>query len=856
MLQKMNTMVKKTLLILMISVLLGGSIFPIQGTTHAQPPNNPNGAQAATVRWISELSSEILAMYLARSLPAELFNIDFSWRNQEIKDEDGQTKSPERQRLLRWDRRPPNEILVNGFIPQVTNENPNLLDTDLFHYVRSNTKSIFVSTTKTRYKNSKRYQPWTPRSSARGIIYQYEIFAPGGVDVNNSFGDRSPWPNQLEVAFPGGIRPEFIRSVRELQGGRIQRIWINPNFQDPGNLEGIAASSSTKQVMWHPDHPDGNHKDPNAYRSFNPDADMSGANGEVPDKEELPVLDQRFPDGEYLISSSIDINKVADFNDKGVTIYDVNKKDHQMWKFTYNHDKRAYKITSVSNPDKALTWSKDHKIDAITGNNPNQYWNIEKTSDGYFILRNLMDWYWVIDLKNSGTDNGNPLQVRKVDKGKKEQKWAIRPKIAVNQTIEDGEYLIKSSYNPNKVADFNDKGVTIYDVNNGNHQKWKFTYNDTKQAYKITSVSNPDKALTWVKDSGKIDGQTGDSDYQYWDIERTSNGYFILRNMNNRDIVLDLNKSNTENGNSLQGYGYNGTKAQQWEIKPVDPLANQTIEDGEYLIASSIDPNKVADSNDKGITMYDANYKKHQTWRFTYNKDKQAYKITSVSNPKLALTWDSKDSDKIFGYAGDYDSQYWRVERTSDGYFKLKNYKNPNMVLDVAGANTENGTQLQAYEDNGGKNQKWSLQRVDAAIIPNGTYNISSIKDYKKVIDHDYPKSKAMLREYMGLSSSEWKFEWNDSKKAYKIRTQKYDNLGLVYQNKGFHVTVNNVDGTNQDDNRLYWIIEYDNARGGYVFRSLYEPSQVLGSQGTGVEIITDQSKFDINQVWNLMPRK
>jgi Ricin-type beta-trefoil lectin domain-like len=247
--------------------------------------------------------------------------------------------------------------------------------------------------------------------------------------------------------------------------------------------------------------------------------------------------------------------------------------------------------------------------------------------------------------------------------------------------------------------------------------------------------------------------------------------------------------------------------------------------------------------------MYDANYTKHQTWRFTYREDIRAYKITSVSDPGLAFVWDSNHSGKIIASYGDYPDNFWHVEKTSDGYFKLRNYKNPNMVLDVPNGNANNDVQLQAYEDNGTKDQKWSLQRVDAPIISDGTYNISSKRDYKKVIDND--ESKAMLREYMGLSSSEWKFEWNDSKKAYKIRTQKYDNLGLVYQNKGFHVTVDNVDGADKDDNKLYWIIEYDNASGGYVFRNLYEPSQVLSSQGT--EIITDQ--FDINQVWNLMPR-
>ncbi|MCY9503181.1 RICIN domain-containing protein, partial [Paenibacillus larvae] len=145
--------------------------------------------------------------------------------------------------------------------------------------------------------------------------------------------------------------------------------------------------------------------------------------------------------------------------------------------------------------------------------------------------------------------------------------------------------------------------------------------------------------------------------------------------------------------------------------KKIKEELNKTI--GEYQIVSSIGENKVADLADNRVVIYGNHEGNNQKWRFTFNRDKQAYKITSVSNPKLALTWDSKDSDKIFGYAGDYDSQYWRVERTSDGYFTLRNYKNPKMVLDLPDSNTTNSNQLKAYKDNGGSgNQKWHLQNV------------------------------------------------------------------------------------------------------------------------------------------------
>ncbi|MGG3789108.1 RICIN domain-containing protein, partial [Paenibacillus larvae] len=782
-----------------------------------------------------------------------------------IKDEDGKTKSPERQRLLRWDRRPPNEILVNGFIPQVINETPNLQDTDLFGYVKSNTKSIFVSTTKTKYKNGKRYQPWSPRTRDNGVIYQYEIFAPGGIDVNNSFGDRSPWSNQLEVAFPGGIRPEFIRSVRELHNGRIQRIWINPNFQGPSDLEGISASSKTSQVMWHPDHPDGNHKDPNAYRSFNPDEDMFGGNGEVPDEEDLPVYNESrlLPDGEYQIKSSLDQNVIAELaSDEYVKASKNYGLDKQKWKFTYDSSRQAYIIKS-SDKSQVFTWDSQHSkkiMGYYDQGNKDQYWKIERTEDGFYKFRNYYDSKVVLDLQNSNTSSGTSLQGWE-DNGTNAQKWLITP--VFNQTIENGEYQIKSSLGLTVELSANSDGGLVtawYNYYGLDNQKWNFIYDSNKRAYKIKSAQNPNLLLTWNSNSSEkfVRGYTESGENnQYWRTERTDDGFLKFRNLNNPKMVL----SKTRNVNAaLIVQEDDGAKEQKWLITPV---INQTIEDGEYVIKSSIAPNKVADlTTDRDVITYDNHYGNNQKWRFTFNKDKQAYRVVSVNKPDLAFAWDSNHSGKIIGATGDYDDQYWRLVKTSDGYFTLRNYKDPKMVLDVPNSNPNNDVQLQAYEDNGTKAQKWSLQRADAPIIPNGTYNISSIKNYKKVIQHDYDNHKAVIWDHNYNNHNNWDLIWDSSNKAYKIRNQFNKNLALTYQGVGKTVGVTTIhDETYTSDVlRQLWTIEYDNVTGGFLIRSLYEPSQALDLRGdslaNGTDIITYKITFNEIQMWNLMPRK
>ncbi|CAH4022825.1 unnamed protein product [Pieris brassicae] len=266
------------------------------------PPYMTNGIQAAVVEWIRALDLEIISLLLSRAWPlALLTTTELRWRPTVLTDTDNVVRLDRRQRLVRWDRRPPNEIFLEGFVPIVTREDPDWEETDLYGFAKNNHPSIFVSTTKTQ-RNKKKYV-WTPRNANRGIVYQYEIYAPGGVDVNDSFSDASPWPNQMEVAFPGGIQNIYIRSARELHNGRVQRIWINPNFLDPGDLEPIVSSSRTLQVIWRVNHPDGGNKDGRSERSTSSYDDlMYGGTGNVQEdtfgdesNNPKPIADDRPP---------------------------------------------------------------------------------------------------------------------------------------------------------------------------------------------------------------------------------------------------------------------------------------------------------------------------------------------------------------------------------------------------------------------------------------------------------------------------------------------------------------------------------------------------------------------------------
>jgi hypothetical protein len=123
--------------------------------------------------------------------------------------------------LYRSDSRGPATIFEQGLHPK------DVIDGqyDIEQYVLVNQPSPYVSTT---YDHDL-YKTWYKSG------YNYYIDAPGGVDVNRTIGDQHKWADQVEVAFPGGIRTEFIIGVcpvdKKTKTEKMSECESNPHYE-------------------------------------------------------------------------------------------------------------------------------------------------------------------------------------------------------------------------------------------------------------------------------------------------------------------------------------------------------------------------------------------------------------------------------------------------------------------------------------------------------------------------------------------------------------------------------------------------------------------------------------------------
>ncbi|MEW5992824.1 MAG: hemagglutinin repeat-containing protein [Candidatus Zixiibacteriota bacterium] len=119
--------------------------------------------------------------------------------------------------VFRGDGRSPDVIFEQGLQPRGTNQ-------DLLKYAQQNEPSVFVSTSKS---------PNVAREFAdmQGDGFVYTIRGQAdGVDVNAVLGAKSPFPHELEIAVPGGVKPTDIMGARQVgPDGRF----IGPFIKNP-----------------------------------------------------------------------------------------------------------------------------------------------------------------------------------------------------------------------------------------------------------------------------------------------------------------------------------------------------------------------------------------------------------------------------------------------------------------------------------------------------------------------------------------------------------------------------------------------------------------------------------------------
>lgn len=244
-------------------------------------------------------------------------------------------------------------------------------------------------------------------------------------------------------------------------------------------------------------------------------------------------------------------------------------------------------------------------------------------------------------------------------------------------------------------------------------------------------------------------------------------------------------------------------------IFKLDVMAyDRTIDDGVYIIHSSINDNYVLDANGAianngtNIQLYQSNGGLSQKWIVKYQKDGY-YQITSTINDNYALDvngaifsnsvniqlWDKSNSV----------AQKWYIKDDGNGYYKLISY-NQNYSLDANGAIAANFTNIQLWNSSNSLAQKFRFEKIYGIgkTIENGVYTISTPLVKGKNIDvyGGYIKNNTNIQLYDGHNG--------DAQKYY-----------ITYMDNGFYSIKSFLDinyAFNVNNNGNIELLKYNNS--------------------------------------------
>ena len=338
------------------------------------------------------------------------------------------------------------------------------------------------------------------------------------------------------------------------------------------------------------------------------------------------------------------------------------------------------------------------------------------------------------EFSDTENDNADVLTI-----GEDENDSPVLPQS--EQVIEDGVYTITSSLDQSKALDVvgasetNGAQIDVWTNSFFAHQKFRVEYVDgyyqiksLKSAKLLDVAGGSDAEGTSV---GQWESNGGDN--QKWIIVPNSDGSFSIVSKCN-GLYLDLEGGSISDGVRAIVWSSNGGLNQSFFFSNA-----QTLTDGVYAVASSLDANIVLDvswaSYENGARVNGWSNAKRQWQKFQFTYHDGYYSIKSVNSGKNldveggswgngthVVQWDETDAA----------NQLWSLSASEGGAYALVSKCN-GLALDLEGGVAADGTNAIVWERNGGSNQSFLL--LEAAVIENGYYSIETILNPFKCLD-------------------------------------------------------------------------------------------------------------------------
>ncbi|MBO5147361.1 MAG: RICIN domain-containing protein [Clostridia bacterium] len=403
----------------------------------------------------------------------------------------------------------------------------------------------------------------------------------------------------------------------------------------------------------------------------------------------------------------------------------------QAWTFIKNADDGTYTIKNKKTGNVLDVAGAANKagtnVQTYAGNGSNaQRWYLYERETGVYVIQPKCSTTCVLDVSNGSTSAGANIQIY-TSNGTAAQKYSfasiskIENFAASNTCVNLGTEFYAQISGVGSGKNLADSSSTVALANNAvvANQLWKFVRHSDGSYKIVNQASGKVLDVYGGYDASGTKVQTyasNDSNAQRWLIYNTSNGYVFLPK-NSTSCVLDVVGAGTTAGTKLQIYTYNESAAQKFKVTKVsgdymDIVGSTTIGTGFYAnIAIGSQSLGVSGTNVQLVKTSTSS--SSQTWKFDLQSD-GTYKITHKATGKVLDVSGASDAD--FANVQIYDSNNTRAQRwyvyQKEGKFIIRSAVSKTRVLDVYAGNIATGSNISIYTRNYSNAQMFSINKV------------------------------------------------------------------------------------------------------------------------------------------------
>ena len=496
------------------------------------------------------------------------------------------------------------------------------------------------------------------------------------------------------------------------------------------------------------------------------------------------------------------------------------------------------------------------------GGTDNQKWIIEKGIEGYKIKSKLNGWY--LNLENGVGANGENVNI--------EEGAEVRTQeFLIERIDEDGTETILNGTTNKIITKLsgravgvdggrleNGANINLWDYIRVNQQRFKFIYNEA--GYYIIINENSGKLLD-VVGSGSESGtpvdqweDNGGNDNQKWIIKDVGNGYYnIISKLNGLYLTVGGSGANCD---LMYVENPTGGDNQKFQITESGvPQGEKIVEEGLYKIvlanaptqSLTVDGGKREDG--ANVHIWEYTNAAQQQFELVYNEDGYYEIIPTNSGKRLDVVGYGNESNvDQWSDNGGSDNQRWVIRKSKAGNYNIIS-KRDSLYLDAYQSKTENGTNIQVYEQSGGNGQEFKLEKIEdrsEKTVTDGTYQIAPQANTNLVMevsassmDND---GRVQIWEDFNAKGQKVKLEYIDG----------YYRISFAHSGKCLTVKNRNISSGEQvvqyewnEGNNQKWVIR-DNGDGSIGILPLTNQNLTLDifgdiANGTGIELYNNE---------------